>query len=140
MKCRSIESAGASATLYPPWTMRVQPHLPSRPLTAMVTSRSGAAFLACSAANRPAPPAPRMRTSVSSWFIARASVRRAEAGQDRVAPCRRVALHARIKRPAVRVHGDHEGAEALDAEAPQALRMQVVEVDVLDRLDPGGLE
>jgi hypothetical protein len=36
--------------------MRVQPHLPSRPLTAMVTSSSGRAFLACSVATRPAPP------------------------------------------------------------------------------------
>src|SRR5829696_5084782 len=44
--------------------MRVQPHFPSRPLTAIVTSSSGAAFLACSAANSPAPPAPRMRMSV----------------------------------------------------------------------------
>src|SRR5829696_10536421 len=42
--------------------MRVQPHFPSRPLT--VTSSSGAAFFACSAANSPAPPAPRMRMSV----------------------------------------------------------------------------
>src|SRR5215212_2068273 len=44
--------------------MRVQPHFPSRPLTATVTSSSGAAFFACSAANSPAPPAPRMRMSV----------------------------------------------------------------------------
>src|SRR5215813_3786107 len=44
--------------------MRVQPHLPSRPLVAMVTSRSGLALSACSAANRPAPPEPRIKTSV----------------------------------------------------------------------------
>src|SRR5215467_12554741 len=44
--------------------MRVQPHLPSRPLLAMVTSRSGLALSACSAANRPAPPEPRIKMSV----------------------------------------------------------------------------
>src|SRR5947209_13748260 len=110
--------------------MRVQPHLPSRPLTAIVTSRSGAARLACSAANSPAPPAPRIRTSVSSWFMARRrggggrSLRRADAGEDRVAPRRRIALHAAIERAAVRIHRDHQRAEALDAEAPQAFRMQ----------------
>src|SRR5262249_61850685 len=46
--------------------MRVQPHFPSRPLVATVTSRSGLAFCACSAANRPAPPEPRIKMSVLS--------------------------------------------------------------------------
>src|SRR5215212_10810771 len=54
--------------------MRVQPHFPSRPLTAIVTSSSGAAFFACSAANSPAPPAPRMRMSVER--VGRAVIRR----------------------------------------------------------------
>src|SRR5580700_4777267 len=51
--------------------MRVQPHLPSKPLLTMVMSRSGFAFKACSAANNPAPPAPRIRMSVlrCSTFI-----------------------------------------------------------------------
>ena len=44
--------------------MRVQPHLPSSPLTAMVIDSDGLAACACSAANRPAPPDPRMRMSV----------------------------------------------------------------------------
>src|SRR5580698_7002914 len=44
--------------------MRVQPHLPSRPLVAIVMSRSGLALSACSAANSPAPPEPRIRMSV----------------------------------------------------------------------------
>src|SRR5829696_10576678 len=54
--------------------MRVQPHFPSRPLTAIVTSSSGAALFACSAANNPAPPAPRMRMSVER--VASAVIRR----------------------------------------------------------------
>src|SRR5262245_66401715 len=65
MKWRSTESPGLSATLYPPCTMRVQPHLPSRPLLTTVISRSGLALCACSAANSPAPPAPRIKMSVS---------------------------------------------------------------------------
>src|SRR6187200_2161398 len=46
--------------------MRVQPHLPSRPLVATVMSSAGLAWCACSAANSPAPPEPRIRMSVSS--------------------------------------------------------------------------
>src|ERR1051326_6500584 len=46
--------------------MRVQPHLPRRPLETMVMSISGAALCACSAANNPAPPVPRIRISVLS--------------------------------------------------------------------------
>src|SRR5688572_24768325 len=38
------------------------------------------------------------------------------------------------------VHCNEQGAESVDAELPQRLRMQIVEVDVLDRLDPGRLE
>src|SRR6266487_6208614 len=44
--------------------MRVQPHLPSSPLAATVMSRSGLALNACNAANRPAPPDPRIKISV----------------------------------------------------------------------------
>src|SRR5256712_1059718 len=46
--------------------MRVQPHFPSKPLLTTVTSRSGLALCACSAANRPAPPEPRIKMSVLS--------------------------------------------------------------------------
>src|SRR5271170_4279802 len=46
--------------------MRVQPHLPSSPLLATVMSRSGFTLSACSAANSPAPPEPRIKMSVLS--------------------------------------------------------------------------
>src|SRR5260221_11058409 len=46
--------------------MRVQPHLPSKPFTATVIESCGAAWCACSAANSPAPPEPRIRMSVST--------------------------------------------------------------------------
>src|SRR5687768_8072226 len=38
------------------------------------------------------------------------------------------------------VHCNDQRAEAVDTESPQGLRIEVVEVYVLDRLDPGGLE
>src|SRR5580704_16656663 len=66
--------------------MRVQPHLPSSPLLTMVMSRSGLAFKACSAANRPAPPAPRIRISVlrcSTFMRASKHPRQKYEGDDR---------------------------------------------------------
>src|ERR1700733_5140733 len=119
--------------------MRVQPHLPSSPFTATMTSRSGAVFFACNAANSPAPPAPRIRISVS---IRRSSIcsGRSDALEDRVAPARHLFLVIRKQRAAVRIHADQQRAEILDAEFPQALGMQVVEIDVLDLLDPGGFQ
>src|SRR5579864_4889222 len=66
--------------------MRVQPHLPSKPLLTMVMSRSGLAFWACSAANSPAPPLPRIRMSVlrrSTFMRASEYPRQEYEGDDR---------------------------------------------------------
>src|SRR5665213_450400 len=67
--------------------MRVQPHLPSSPLLAIVMSRSGFAFKACSAANSPAPPEPRIRMSVlrCSTFMpsSKHADKKQEANEDR---------------------------------------------------------
>src|SRR5712692_1308070 len=46
--------------------MRVQPLCPSSPFTAITIFRRGSRSWACSAASSPAPPAPRIRMSVSS--------------------------------------------------------------------------
>jgi hypothetical protein len=40
----------------------------------------------------------------------------------------------------VTVHGDQQRAEVANAEPPQRLRVEVVEIDVLDLLDPGRLQ
>src|SRR5690606_10832052 len=64
MKWRSTESPLCKATLYPPWTIRVQPDFPSKPFVAIVIVACGAAWSAWSAANSPAPPEPRIRMSV----------------------------------------------------------------------------
>ena len=40
----------------------------------------------------------------------------------------------------MRVHGHYQGAEPPDAELPQALRHEVLELDLLDLLDLGGLQ
>src|SRR5690606_23430448 len=158
MKCRSIESPGASATLYPPWTMRVQPHLPSRPLTATVIESDGSAWCACKAAKSPAPPEPRIRMSVSRRSMAFApeaaavmgmssgsggrSSRflHAERGEHRRPPGVDILAHDVVEAAAVAVHRDQQRAEVADAELPERFRVQVVQVDILDALDPGGLQ
>src|SRR5947209_19222786 len=119
--------------------MRVQPHLPNSPFTATVTSSSGAVFLACSAANSPAPPAPRIRMSVSMRRIS-TNLRRSDAFQDGVAPARHFFLVVREQRAAMRVHPDQQRPEMPDLESPQALGVQIIEIDVLDLLYPGSLQ
>src|ERR1051325_1205097 len=51
-----------------------------------------------------------------------------------------VAVDLGIETRAVAVQGDEQRTEAAHAELPQRFRIEVVEVDVLDRFDPGGLE
>src|SRR5919109_908090 len=41
---------------------------------------------------------------------------------------------------AVAVHRHDEGAEAAHAQLPERLGIEIVEVDILDRFDPGRLE
>src|SRR6185437_9797550 len=65
---------------------------------------------------------------------------RAEASEDFGAARHGVALDALVRRAAVRIHGHQQRAEAPDAEAPDAFRVEVVHVDLFDRLDPGGLQ
>src|SRR5262249_53343840 len=54
--------------------MRVHPARPSNPLTATVIDSLGERSAACSAAQRPAPPAPRIRMSVSRLSIVKSAV------------------------------------------------------------------
>ena len=51
-----------------------------------------------------------------------------------------VGLHRAVQAAAVAVHRHAQRAEVADAEPPQALGVQVVQVDVLDLLDPGRLQ
>jgi hypothetical protein len=46
----------------------------------------------------------------------------------------------RIKIAAVAVHADQQRTESLDLELPERLGIQVVQIDILDRLDPRRLE
>src|SRR5438876_9219094 len=64
----------------------------------------------------------------------------AERGQRSSAVSPRVRVDRGIDAPPVAVHGDAQGTEVAHAKTPQALRMQIVEIDVLDRLDPGRLQ
>src|SRR5271155_2151155 len=135
--------------------MRVQPHLPSRPLTATVMVSDGLAWCACKAANNPAPPAPRIRTSVCSRRMAngathtpsrerwrsvtstRFHTERGECGR----PLRpRPGIDGGVNTAAVAVHRHAQRSKVAHPETPQALRMQIVEIDRFDRLDPGRLQ
>src|SRR5207253_7134518 len=63
-----------------------------------------------------------------------------QARQSVRAPLARLAVHRLVKARAVAVHGDEERSESPDAELPDGLRIEVVQVHVLDRLHPSGLE
>src|SRR4026207_1700772 len=52
----------------------------------------------------------------------------------------RIALDLSVQTAAVAVHRDNQRPEAPHAEFPERLRVQVVQVHVLDRLDPGCLQ
>src|SRR5437868_8175597 len=49
-------------------------------------------------------------------------------------------VDSRVETFAAAVHGDEQRTEAAHAEFPQRLRIKIVEVDVLDRYHPRGLE
>src|SRR3954470_23624543 len=52
----------------------------------------------------------------------------------------RLAVDLVVEASAMAVHGDQQGPEALHPELPEGLRVQVVEIHVLDRLHPGRLQ
>src|ERR1700690_1084322 len=88
--------------------MRVQPHLPSRPLTAMVIDSSGAPWCACKAANRPAPPEPSIRMSVWRVCILALLPRDTKIQETDVA---RVSVLAQVAEIFVRCGVDQTGAQ-----------------------------
>src|SRR5687767_8283064 len=63
-----------------------------------------------------------------------------EVGIDVLQSLLGLGLDVVVERAAVRVDGDREGAEVLDAELPEALGHELLPVDLLDLLDLGGLE
>src|SRR5688572_31942345 len=124
--------------------MRVQPHFPSRPLTATVIDSLGSAWCAWSAAKRPAPPEPSIKISVVSRLIftlvedvLALDAQRSERFGALVA---RRLVDDRVEVAAMTIHRDQQRAEALDAEFPQRFRIEIVEVDFFDLFDPGRLE
>src|ERR1700730_18066700 len=74
--------------------MRVQPHLPSNPLVATTMARLGSARWACSAANRPAPPEPRIKISVIARSIAMAPHCTAFPKRE---PCQAIGVRRRVR-------------------------------------------
>src|SRR6185436_10717408 len=64
----------------------------------------------------------------------------AETCQRRGAASARFAVDPGVQAAAVTVHRHHQRAETAHAELPERYRVQVIEIHILDRLDPGGLE
>src|ERR1022692_4332983 len=64
----------------------------------------------------------------------------AERRQHRRALVARFDVDRVVQARAVAVHGDTQRPEIANPKAPEALRIQVVEIDVLDRFDPGRLQ
>src|SRR3972149_3854006 len=63
-----------------------------------------------------------------------------ECGECRGALVARGFVDLRVEIPAMAVHCDQQRAEALDAEFPQRFGIQIVEIEVLDALDPGSFQ
>src|SRR2546430_9461604 len=64
----------------------------------------------------------------------------AESAQRRRAALLRCPLHFRVKTAAVAVHRHQQRAEVPNAKLPQRFWIEVIEVHVLDSLDPGRLQ
>src|SRR5438132_10867228 len=64
----------------------------------------------------------------------------AESAQRRRAALLRCPLHFRVKAAAVAVHRHQQRAEVPNAKLPQRFWIEVIEVHVLDSLDPGRLQ
>src|SRR5436190_1428999 len=105
--------------------MRVQPHLPSSPLTAMVIDSDGFAAWACNAANRPAPPEPSMSMSVRRRRTLMSAGLHTQGSQHRRALVARFAVDRVVQAPAMAVHRHAQRSEIANAKAPQALRIQI---------------
>src|SRR5688500_7798703 len=73
-------------------------------------------------------------------FVVRAILPYAQSAQGVGAALLRSILDPGIQALAMAIHGNEQRTESVDAEFPQRFRIEVVEVDVFDGLDPGGLE
>src|SRR5438067_4213066 len=114
--------------------MRVQPLLPTRPLEARTISSFGSRSPACSAASSPAPPLPMTSRSARSSSTLASSLD-PEAGVDVSQASLGLGLDVAVDVAAEAVHADGERAQSIDAQLPEALRHQLLEVDLFDRVD-----
>src|SRR5260221_14702311 len=64
----------------------------------------------------------------------------AKFAQGALPPLARGVVHIGIEAAAMTVHRHDQRPEAAHAELPERFGIEIVEVDVLDRLDPGRLE
>src|SRR5215472_11392991 len=113
--------------------MRVQPARPSNPFTTRVTERWGERSAACSAAQSPAPPAPRIRRSVSRMSMARS-------GRDYSAGSGLGATRGTLKAPRAesRARGRRPDRASRGLDLDRALEASTVSVEERD-LEGAGL-
>src|SRR5688572_11216074 len=99
-------------------------------------------FWACAARAREPATSARTRTInfMNSSSLKRPILPYAESAQHLCAARSGIGLDVGVKALAMGVHGHEQRPEAAHPELPQRLRVQVVEVHVLDGLHPGGLE
>src|SRR5438046_2263818 len=82
----------------------------------------------------------RVRNRMDSASGCAAILPHAESAQRRRAALLRCALHFRVKTAAVAVHRHQQRTEVPNAKLPQRFWIEVIEVHVLDSLDPGRLQ
>src|SRR5205814_10198145 len=82
----------------------------------------------------------RVKNRMDSSSACAAILPHAESAQRRRAALLRCALHFRVKAAAVAVHRHQQRAEVPNAKLPERVRIEVIEVHVLDRSDPGRLQ
>src|SRR5216684_6477145 len=82
----------------------------------------------------------RVKNRMDSSSGCAAILTHAESAQRRRAALLRCPLHFRVETAAMTVHRHQQRAEVPDAKLPQRFGIEVIEVHVLDRLDPGRLQ
>src|SRR2546423_3850585 len=98
-------------------------------------------FWACAVTAKAKSASARMMSRiVSSLWDLIAGDFNAKFAQGILAALARDAADFRVQTAAIAVHRHQQRAEAFHAQLPQRFRIEIIEVDILNRLDPGGLE
>src|SRR5438067_635547 len=97
-------------------------------------------FWACAPSAKDKSASARMMSCIRSSSVLVAADFNAKFAQRLFAALARRPVHFAIEAAALAIHGDDERTETAHAELPQRLGIEVIEIDLLDRLDPRRLE